>query len=220
MIRHTSSIHSSDLLTKEQRPLPSSRSKPKLNRRQKESNSIVEESLNLKNSKNQRLQSAATYTITNQSRHHQKTAYQLYSQRQSARVVGSMLSSLSKSDKKRCDDLRKETDKKRKDKQYRKKNQYCQNRIETINSMRHTYLKHRNNMKVDNHINIKSSSYQQEIPSYRKAKVEYHKNSDTSCMQDQSHELKIDVQSNEDNSMRELIDWLENVDIAGIDDFI
>ena len=161
----------------------------------------------LQDSKNQRLHSA--FTITNQSLNHHKSAYQLYAQRRSTRVVGSMLSSLSRSDKKRCDELRQEMYAKQNDtKQNRRKKISCQNRIDAIHAMRYTYMQKN---REDNQLLIdtnRSSPRHHNILSFRRTRSP------------DKERLSESQNKENDDSMMELIDWLENVDLTGIDDFI
>ena len=162
-------------------------------------------------------------SITNQKSPNQKSAYQLYGQRQSTRMVGSMLSRLSKSDRKRVDDLQKETEKKRREKQNQRMNRFRQTRIEEIQSMRQTYIQ---KSKWDRHEGdrtnneINKSLDQQDIPSYKKVRQSGLDNWNNTPSVKSLPEIPKEQNNNDDTSMRELIDWLENVDVAGIDDFI
>ncbi len=170
-------------------------------------------------------------SISNTQHFLKKSAFQLYSKRHSTRFVGNMLSNLSKSDKKRGDELRKETERRKSEKLLRRKKLSYQNRINHINSMRRTYMtkdKDVNNnchekQKVDrNCMPGAGYHYANKIPAYKMIrnskqveKVKEVRSQSLDCM-------KIpDVNdTTKDSSMRELIDWLENVDLNRIDDFI
>ena len=145
--------------------------------------------------------------------------------RSSTRVrdIGTMLSGLSKSNKKREEQIKAESENKRQNSRFnRRKKDLQQGRLNDIESMRNVYMQQKTSRlqltdKTTSNLlprNVLKST-NGELQNYNKQR-HIHPSLGVSV---DSNENSLGKESNEDDSMRELIDWLESVDLNGIEDF-